>query len=298
MVIIGAGPTGIASAIYLKRAGRDIVVMEQRVTGGLLRSANLVENYPGFPGGIRGLDLAQRFSEQLDLLGIKVVQAEVRMVTSVVGIFKTETSKGDFFSTSAIVASGTRPKKPCISGATRLEGRKVFTELVDMPLSAIYGKTVVVIGGGDSAFDYSLNLMSRGAKVIIVSRSNPVCLSLLRGRADEGGIDVIVGLEADDIKGSTGKVTVHGSGKAGEREIEADYILLACGREPNSDIIDFSLRVQTSKHDDIPRTNIPGLFMAGDVVRGKHRQAAISVGDGVNAGMMADEYLKSMEASR
>jgi thioredoxin reductase (NADPH) len=156
----------------------------------------------------------------------------------------------------------------------------------------------VVIGGGDAAFDYSLNLMSRDAKVIIVSRSNPVCLSLLRGRADEGGVEVLVGMEADDIKGSTGKVTVHCTGKAGEREIEADYILLACGREPNSEIIDVSLQVQISKHEDIPRTNILGLFMAGDVVRGKHRQAAISVGDGVHAGMMADEYLKSVEAKR
>ena len=298
VAIIGAGPAGIASAIYLHRAGRAPLLLEQGEPGGLLRNANLVENYPGFPGGIKGPDLVHQFKKQLDMLGIRITRTKVESVEALRGSFRIVATSGTFSANSLIIATGTRAKSLSLPGSAKLAGERIFTEIVDMPLSQIPGKRVVIIGGGDAAFDYGLNLAERGADVRIVSRSEPDCISLLRARADASGIDIIVGSTANRIRKVQDEVSVRCRSDKGGVELLADYVLIACGREPNIDILSESLRRRIGSRERIPDTRVPGLFMAGDVVRGIHRQTAIAVGDGVRAGMMADEFLRKAEASR
>ena len=277
--------------MYLHRAGFAPLLLERGERGGLLRNANLVENYPGFPGGIKGVDLVERFSKQLDALDIRVTKAEVRLVSKSGDLFRIKSDTGGFSARAVIVASGTRPRKSLLRGSDGLLGSKVFNELVDMPLEKVAGKHVVVIGGGDAAFDYALNLQGRGCDVTIISRSEPKCLSLLRARAEAGGIEVAMRVAPEQVKVVPRGISLQcGSGRD-RLEFSADYILLACGREPNNEILSPTLRRQVGKATEIPETNIPGLYLAGDLVRGRHRQTGIAVGDGIRAAMLAEEYL-------
>ena len=256
-----------------------------------MRNANLVENYPGFPGGIRGMDLVERFSKQLDALDIKVTRAEVELVSKSGDGFRIKSDIGDFSVRAVIVASGTRPKESLLRGSDGLLGSKVFNELVEMPLTKIAGKRVVIIGGGDAAFDYALNLQSRGSDVTIVSRSEPKCLSLLRARAEAGGIEVATRIVPEQVKVVPGGISLQCSRGRDRVGFSVDYILLACGREPNDEMLSPTLRRQVGKATEIPVTNVPGLYLAGDLVRGRHRQTGIAVGDGIRAAMLVEEYL-------
>jgi len=282
----------VAAAIYLHRAGLAPLVLERGELGGLLRNANLVENYPGFAGGIGGLELVERFSKQLDMLDIRVTKADVEMVSRSHGAFCIESDAGEFSARSLIAAMGTRPKKVRLRGSKELLGSKVFDELVDMPLAHIRGRRTIVVGGGDAAFDYSLNLVGRGCDVTIISRSEPKCLSLLRARAEASGVDLVVGAAPEIVKDRIPGALLQCRIGKGRAEYAADYILLACGREPNIEALSPELRKMVKSAPRIIETNVPGLFLAGDVVRGTHRQTAIAVGDGVRAAMLVEEYLR------
>src|SRR4030042_3304639 len=110
VVIIGAGPAGISAALQLKRYGIDTALLERGDTGGLLRNANLVENYPAFPQGISGAELVQRLVEHLQCAAVKVTRAEVRAVSYQAGIFQISTTTGDFQASVLVIATGTKPK--------------------------------------------------------------------------------------------------------------------------------------------------------------------------------------------
>jgi thioredoxin reductase (NADPH) len=297
-MIIGAGPAGMASAIYLHRAGWNPLLLERAKPGGLLGNANLVENYPGFPGGIKGHELVKLFKKQLDFLGVGVTSAEVKRVSVVRRTFRANTRSGIFSSRSLILATGTRPKRFLLPGSARLVGKRLFSEIVEMPLSKVSGKRTLIIGGGDAAFDYGINLAERGANVTIVARSEPTCLSLLRARAEASGVDVRIGPTADRLRLTDEEVLVGFHNGIVRSELRTDYVLTACGREPNLDVLDESLRSRIGRGDRIPETAVPGLFMAGDVVRGRHRQTAIAAGDGLCAAMMADEFLRETEVRK
>jgi thioredoxin reductase len=287
--IIGAGPAGIASAIYLHRVGLEPILIEKKEPGGLLRNANLVENYPGFPKGVSGSGLAKLFSRHLTELGIKVTKARVDKILRKGTGFVLETDVGKITADTVIVATGTRPKKLGIPSEASLTGRKIFYEVVDMPLKRRKEREVVVIGGGDAAFDYALNLTGKGHRVTILSRSRPRCLGLLEDRAAKEGITVMTDLMPRSVKESSGKVVLSCSGGKGASDFSADFVLIASGREPELDVLDGSLGSGLRLIDGGPRTNIPGLYLVGDVIRGSRRQTGIAVGDGVHAAMLADE---------
>jgi thioredoxin reductase (NADPH) len=298
VTIVGAGPAGISSAIYLHRAGWAPLLIERSEPGGLLRNANLNENYPGFPGGIRGPELVTLFKKQLEALNIRVTASDVKKVKAIRGAFRIEADAQTYASRCVILATGTRPKRIEFKGAAGLVGTRLFSEIVEMPLADIAGRRVAVIGGGDAAFDYSLNLVSRGTDVTVISRSEPTCLPLLRARAETSGVQLVLGAAVDRVRLKDGEVIVgFGSGKQ-RVELPTDYVLSACGREPNLDCLSKSLRTRIHGGGQVPATDVPGLFAVGDVVRGRHRQTAIAVGDGIHAGMMADEYLREAEGRR
>jgi len=292
IAVIGAGPTGMAAAIYLHRAGFDPLVLEKKAPGGLLRNANLVENYPGFPGGIKGTDLADLFVSQMSSVGVRIAHESVDRVRKKGDAFGIETGKARYTTRAVIVASGTRPKEIRLSGEKSITENKVFYEIADTPLANARGKKIVVIGGGDAAFDYALNLQSRGNSVVIVSRKEPHCLPLLKARAETSGIDTIAGIRADSVaKRPRGVVLKCRRGKD-ELEFPVDYVLASCGRLPNTEFLAGSLHKSVLKSTSIPETGVHGLFVAGDVVRGRHRQTGIAVGDGIRSAMLTEDYLR------
>lgn len=294
VAIIGAGPSGIAAAIYLKRAGADIVLIEKGEVGGLLRSANLVENYPGFPGGISGLKLVSLFEEQLESLGIRPESRRVKGVERSKGAFKIITDSRALRSKYVLIATGTRPKVISLEGSESLAGRKIYYDV-----NAVHGRKglVMVIGGGDAAFDYALNLVGRGMNAIIVTRSKPSCLKLLAQRAREEKISVAVGCTPLSVRMDEGRVELKCRSGERSRTFEGDFVLVAAGRVPDTEALgDLALRVKVKKRG--PETNVRGLYMIGDVLGGSYRQTGIAVGNGVLAAMMIEDAMRRMEARK
>ena len=180
VIIIGVGPAGIATAIQLKRYGIVPLLLEKNETGGLLRNANLVENYPGFPGGISGLALVNLFEKQLAENSIRVIFEETTELDLKDNLFTVATSRRVYYSRIMVVASGTKPKKSGISEAAEEVKDKIFYEVY--PLLKVKGKKIVIVGAGDAAFDYALNL-GKNNEVVILNRSRTTkCLPLLKER--------------------------------------------------------------------------------------------------------------------
>lgn len=278
VVIIGAGPAGIAAAIQLKRFGLDPVVLEKSYIGGLLVNANLVENYPGFPLGIPGLALAKLFEAQLECTGVSVSVEEV-MELDHDGSFILKTSRRELGSRFVVVASGTHPKTFEGIETHGDVSAKVFHEVY--PIADVQGKKIAIIGAGDAAFDYALNL-SRENSVSILNRTDRLkCLPLLWERAarvpriiysENVGLSMI----ANDRDG----LVLSGKSPAGAWGLEVDYAIFAIGRKPHLDFLSERLKVKAE------RLESEGLLhFVGDVKNDIFRQTSIAVGDGVRAAM-------------
>ena len=292
-VIVGAGPAGMAAAIYLKRAGLTPLVLEKDSPGGLLRNANLVENYPGFTSGIRGEELAARFVEQVESLGIDVKKDSVKKVKLAGDIFKIETESAELASRAVIIASGTRPRIPRIPGLVGLQGKKVFSDIISMHIPENKGSHYLVLGGGDAAFDYALNLCGQGHRATIVSRSQPHCLPLLGERAAANGIAVREDILVEQVEETVQGVVMRC--RAGPRRLRlyGDAVVVAYGRTPELGMLDRSLLRRVRDPDAPPATDVPGLYLAGDVARGRNRQTGIAVGDGIMAAMLLEQFVAS-----
>jgi thioredoxin reductase (NADPH) len=293
VAIIGAGPAGIAAAIYLKRAGMDLILFERQQPGGLLRQASLVENYPGFPNGIPGIKLVESIAEQLYNLEVSITQSEVRHVDIKDDAFLIQTEKESVVSSIIIIASGTIPKKLELKIPRSIEGKLLFYDPFSLPRqNNKMKKRILVIGAGDIAFDYSSTLLDQGHEVTIISRSEPICLPLLRDRVSQKGATVHTQCIPQEIKTNPEGILLLCEKNGTSKDIPADFILIATGREPNISFLSPTLKKCYETITDIPQTSSPGLFFAGDVVRGTYRQVGIAVGDGIHAAMIAEHHLK------
>lgn len=274
VIIVGAGPAGIAAAIQLKRSGIDVAIIEKHRVGGLLQNANLVENYPGFPGGISGERLCQLMNKQLEALEIEILNDEVTNI-DFTGVFSVTTKLSRYNSAYCIVATGTKAK--ILPGLENLSefSDKIFYEVAEM--KNIQGKTIGVIGSGDAAFDYAINL-SKYNSVHIIRRSIEIkALPLLVDRASNiASIEIGIPCRLQNINQLYGKFSLNCNSKNDNWIVECDYILCAIGREPDSELL-------ANRHVICNETN--RFYAIGDVVNGDYRQTAICVGDGVKAAM-------------
>jgi len=275
VVIIGAGPAGMTAAIQLKRYGIPFVLLEKERVGGLLWNANLVENYPGFPAGVSGPKLIGLMEKQMERIGVRVVFDEILRVT-INSNKKTYliTSKSNTYSAShLIIATGTQPRPVPVPISVEAQAR-VFSDIY--PLLDVREKRIVIVGAGDAAFDYALNLTKNRNSVTILNRGAEVkCLGLLWERAmAEPSIAYraetpVRNVEFDE---EAGRLRV---GLDAGVALEADYLLFAIGRIPQMDFLS----------NELVNQQFEGLYFVGDVKNGLYRQAAIATGDGLRAAM-------------
>lgn len=291
IVIIGAGPAGIAAAIQIKRYGLNPVVLEKDMAGGFLRNANLVENYPGFPEGITGLELVSLFKKQLAKWDIDIIHDEVTGLDFADDIFDVTCTGRSYKARIVMIATGTRPKKNTDIQMPDNAQDKILYDVY--PLIDKKDARIAIIGAGDAAFDYAINL-ARVNHVTIMNRGEKVkCLPLLYDRAI--ALDRIKYL--DDIKienisgdGSDG-FTIEYQHRDKTMRLDADYLIFAIGREPQLNFLSEGF-MSMAKNLEIRGL----LYFAGDIKNAIYRQIAIAAGDGIMAAMKIHEKLKEIKS--
>jgi thioredoxin reductase len=281
VVIIGAGPAGIAAAIQLKRHGIEPVILEKGETGGLLRNANLVENYPGFPDGISGPGLIELFKRQLANAGVTISSETLLELEHTRDVFFVKTNRRELRSSMAVIATGTKPKRvPEIRIADGIEDR-VFYEVY--PVRGMVNQKIAIIGAGDAAFDYALGVSEENDVVILNRSEQHRCIPLLRERCMKSeAISYLTNVCVREVTGKGNGLVLsclNGDGQK-ENQICADYVVIAVGREPSLGFLGDELKRSV---EYLIKTN--KLYVIGDVKNKAFRQTAICVGDGVKAAM-------------
>ncbi len=285
VVIIGAGPAGIAAAIQLQREGIQPTILEKNCPGGLLRSANLVENYPGFPDGIPGNELARLFVRQITDAGIEIRHEEIETLDYCSKEYIIKTDRGEFTAPIVVVASGTEPRKfPDFETIPDIEN-KFFREII--PIIDIENNRIAIVGSGDAAFDYALDLSGANDVTIISRGDRHKCLPLLLERAKRSSrIKILTNAKINDILPDNRGLKLICDGPDGQFEFFADKILSAIGRSP-----EFGFLSDNLKKNGKSLENAGVLYFIGDVANGIFRQTAISVGDGIRAAMKIGEKI-------
>ncbi len=286
VVIIGAGPAGIAAGIQLKRYGLEPVIFEKHKPGGLLRNANLVENYPGFPDGISGVDLVKLLEKQVVKFSLNIKKRDVTAVEYSDNLFEIKHDDEITRSKALLIASGTKPIEPSELSIPESLKDKVLYEVES--LLKIKNKRIIVVGGGDAAFDYGLGFHSSN-KVLIINRSSKTnCLELLRKKTEQSEhIEYRGNVTIADIARWEDRLGVSCVNHSGAYNIDADFLIFAIGREPSLDFLSEGLK---NKSEALEKKGL--LYYAGDVQNRLLRQTAIAVGDGLKAAMKIYSRLK------
>ena len=267
-------------------------MFEKGPAGGLLRTAWRVENFPGFPGGISGPDLAGLLEEQLRASGAEVVREEVASLDREGELLVIRTGRRGVQFRAVIVASGTRPRNVGDLEIPPEVRDRVFREVGE--LWGVAGARVAVVGGGDAAFDYALGLSEKNDVTILVRGSSTRCLPLLATRArsrERVTVKMLTRITAV-VRESGGRLRLtslsdDGDGGRVRGDLHADYLVLAVGREPDDAFLSEEVR------RDVPALEARReLFFTGDVRNGILRQASIAAGQGTHAAMSVAAMLR------
>jgi len=287
VIIIGGGPAGLAAAMQLERQGISPLVFERQRVGGLLWNANWVENYPGFVEGITGPALVKLFHDQALRLGVKIVLEEVIRAEFQDGLFRIATKGLDYQSKLLIAASGTVPIDFSLEMSSEEIKERLFSEIG--PISHVQDKQIVVVGTGDAALDYALNL-SRQNKVIILNRGTRVKgLKLLWERVQKkSGISYFNNSEIKNITlDDGGELLLSGLKDGKELKLSADYLITAIGRKPEYSFAGDSI---IEGRDQLEKAG--KLFLIGDLNNGSFRQTSIAIADGIRIAMIIGDLLE------
>jgi thioredoxin reductase (NADPH) len=294
-VIIGGGVAGFGAAMYAARLGLKSLVISE-IRGGTIILTDIVENYPGFKK-LTGLELAEKIEEHAKEYGIEVIDERASKVEKSGNCYSVTAAGKDYKTKTVIFATGTKWKKLGVPGEEEFANKGVhYCALCD---GAFYkGKVIGVVGSGDSAVKEALLLSTFGAKVYIFARGErlkPEPVNLERAKANPK-IEVVTKINVKEIRGEK-KVThvVFDRELNGSKELALDALFIEIGHIPLSELAK-ELGVACDEHgeikiDRLSRTNMPGVYAAGDVADSAFKQAITGVAEGVNAAYSAYEYV-------
>ena len=299
VIIIGGGPAGLSAGLYTSRAGLKSLLLERGILGGQIVNATLVENYPGFPGGISGSELGSLMHQQAVRHGLEVITAEVIGLTpgQPYGISTTE---GNFEAAVIVIAAGSEYRKLGVVGEEKFSGHGVsYCATCDGFL--FRDRKVAVVGGGDTAITDALELSQHAKKVYVIHRRDQLRAGqALQQRAfAQRKLEFIWSTVVEEVMGEK---VVKGlrlrSVKTKQHSIlEVAGIFVAVGLTPNSQCFSNILELDDAGYivtDETMATSVPGVFAAGDIRRNSPRQIAAAVGDGATAAMFAFRYLQEI----
>lgn len=305
VIIIGSGPAGLTAAVYAGRANLHPMVFEGNQPGGQLTITTEVENYPGFPKGIMGPEMMELFREQAQRFGADTQFKEVTAVDFSTRPFKIVVEDKEYFTDSVIVATGASAKLLNIASEAAYMGYGV-SACATCDGFFFKNQEVFVVGGGDTAMEEASFLTKFASKVTIVHRRDQFRASkIMQERVLKNPkVAVVWNSIVDEVLGeqSNGKKTVTGlklkNVKTGEiTPVKADGLFMAIGHQPNTGlfkgILDMDEKEYLKVQPGSTRTNIPGVFAAGDVADSYYRQAVTAAGTGCMAAIDAERFLES-----
>lgn len=305
VAIIGAGPAGLTAAIYCARAKLKTVVLEALSAGGQVLMAGTIENYPGFPGGISGYELMEKFKKQA--LELDVSLREFTPVESVAfreGLFELTCAKEKLFCRALIIATGAQPAKLGVPGEDQFIGKGVsFCATCDGFF--FKDRKVAVIGGGDRAVEEALLLKNLAREVYLIHRRDRLrAQKVLQDRLlESGNVRVFWNTVVTEIVGDQKGVKalkIKDLKEGREEELEVDGVFVAVGQKPTSELFSGLLDMDQNGFiitDPYCRTSLKGVFAAGDVRKKDLRQVTTAVGDGAMAAWAAVQYLENESSS-
>jgi len=297
LIVIGGGPAGLTAAIYAGRAALKTLVLAGPSPGGQVASTDLLENFPGFPEGISGMELAQRMQSQAERFGARIALETVTEVDFSTSPFTIRTHGAMYQALTVIIATGAVPRRLGVPGEAEFFGRGVST-CATCDGFFYQGKRIVVVGGGDSAIVEGLFLTKFAREVIVVHRRDQLrATKIYQERAFANprmrfvwdsvveeilGEQTVTGVRVRNVK--TGETSV----------IETDGVFIYIGMEPVTEMFAGQLELDEWGYivsDQCQHTSTPGVFVAGDVQDPRYRQVVVAASTGAIAAMEAERFL-------
>lgn len=301
MIVVGGGPGGYTAALYAARSGLDVLVLEKLSAGGQMALTETIENYPGFAEGVGGFELAEIMQRQAERFGAKSEYAEVEKMELSASPKVLHTSAGTFYAKTVVLATGANPRKLGVDGEDELVGRGVaYCASCD---GMFYkDKTVVVVGGGNTAAEDALILSRIAKKVILVHRRDTLRATkvyhqplMQTENVEFRWNSVITELLQDEKLTGVRLENV----KTGEQELlPCDGVFVSVGRVPVTELVQGQLELDAGGYvvaDETTATSIPGVYAVGDVRTKQLRQVVTAVADGAVAVHQAEQYLTGGE---
>ncbi len=307
-VVLGSGPAGLTSAIYTSRAGLSTLVIEGDEPGGQIALSYMVENYPGFPEGIGGYELGEKMRAQAQRFGTRIEQGKVIKADLTTRPFKLTMEGGKEIQTETlIIATGASAKWLGLASEQELIGKGVGSCAVCD--GALYkDKEVVVVGGGDAAIEDAIYLSQYAKKVSIIHRRDKLRASkVLQDKAQtKENIEMILSSTVDEIKdpknGEVTGVVLRDLKSDAKKFFPCNGVFIAIGHKPNNELFAGQLKMTPAgyimKTASTTTTDIPGVFVAGDIADPRYRQAITAAGEGAKAGIDAFHFIQEFDKTK
>ena len=300
-IIIGGGPGGLTAATYTARGGLDTLVLEKAVCGGLAAMTDLLENYPGFPEGVNGMELIEKFKSQAQRFDSDISEfKEVKKIEKTGDMIIVKTDKDEYRAHTVIIASGSIPKKLNVPGEERFAGKGVsYCATCDGPLYK--GKDVVVIGAGNSGLQESEYLLKHVKSVTIVEfLPHMTGEKILQDRLQKkGNVEFLLNHMLTSISGKNvvESVTARNRETDEDKTIVTSGVFIYAGFLPYSElakgVVDMDEEGYIITNENM-ETSTPGIYAVGDIRSKRFRQVAIACGEGTIAGMAATEHVSKL----
>ena len=301
VIIIGSGPAGLTSALYTARANLEPLLFTGNEIGGQVSITNEVENYPGFPEGLTGPEMIERFQKQAERFGARIEYAEVTEIDFDVQPFRIKSYDNEYEATSVIITTGASPRKLGVSGEVDFIGRGV-SYCATCDGFFFRDKDVIVVGGGDSALEESVFLTKFASRVRIIHRRDQLRAGYtLQERAKRNEkIEFVWDTVVTEINGDGAVESVQVKNvKTNEvSTLATEGVFVYAGHFPNSQLFKGVLEMDEHGYlmtDRLTRTSVPGVFAAGEIADSVFRQVVTSAGEGCKAAIQVERYLAELE---
>jgi thioredoxin reductase (NADPH) len=298
VIVIGAGPAGLTAGLYAARAGLSVAVFERISPGGQLAQTSEVENYPGFPNGAEGWQLAFDMQQQALNFGVQIVSAEVTAVDFSGKMKTVSTPNGDYAAKSIIIATGAHHREMGLEGEHELQGKGI-SYCATCDGNFFRGKDVIVVGGGNTAVGDAMYLSRICNKVYLVHRRDKLRATPIYNErlAALDNIEFVWNSAPEQILSQDGVVTglrVKNNQTGEERDIAVSAVFVAIGNAPSTGFLKGAVELNEAGYvvaDESGKTNVAGVFVAGDVRTKALRQVVTAVADGALAAENAAEFV-------